>query len=98
MNDLYEVQWTERSLSNALGFKEYIKRKFNKKGIVRFEGLLRQFENTVSNFPTLYPESHKQKSLRRAVVHKNTTIYYIFKEDKVTVIAMKDNRQLKPSR
>lgn len=65
--------------------------------MVRFEELLKQFENTVSNFPTLYPESHKQKSLRRAVVHKNTAIYSIFKEYKVIVIAMKDNRQLKAS-
>lgn len=98
MDDSYEVKWTERSLSNALEIKAYLERRFSKKEIVRFEELLKQFENTVSNFPTLYPESHKQKSLRRAVVHKNTTIYYIFKEDKVTVIAMKDNRQLKPSR
>ncbi|MER3376363.1 MAG: type II toxin-antitoxin system RelE/ParE family toxin [Allomuricauda sp.] len=98
MNDLYEVQWTERSLSNALEIKAYLKRRFSGKEIVRFEELLKQFENIVSNFPTLYPESHNQKYLRRAVVHKNTTIYYIFKKDKVTVIAMKDNRQLKPSR
>ncbi len=94
----YEVKWTERSLSNALEIKAYLKKRFSGKEIVRFEELLRQFENTVSNFPTLYPESQKQKSLRRAVVHKNTTVYYIFKEDKVTIIAMKDNRQLKPSR
>ena len=94
----YEVKWTERSLSNALEIKAYLKKRFSGKEIVRFEELLRQFENTVSNFPTLYPESQKQKSLRRAVVHKNTTVYYIFKEDKVTMIAMKDNRQLKPSR
>ena len=79
----YEVKWTERSLSNALEIKAYLKKRFSGKEIVRFEELLRQFENTVSNFPTLYPESQKQKSLRRAVVHKNTTVYYIFKEDKV---------------
>ncbi|MBC30733.1 MAG: hypothetical protein CMH48_07785 [Muricauda sp.] len=96
MDDLIEVKWTERSLSNAQDIKEYIRVKFTKKEVRKFENLLKQFETTVSNFPTLYPESENQKPLRRAVIHKHTTVYYIFKENAVTVIAMKDNRKLKP--
>jgi hypothetical protein len=68
---------------NAIAIKEYLTRKFSGR--------------EVSNFPTLYPESKSQKLLRRAVIHKNTTVYYIFDEDKVTVVALKDNRQNKPS-
>lgn len=98
MDRSYEVKWTERSLSNALEIKAYLKKKFSKKEVSRFEGLLKQFENTISNFPTLYPESQNLKSLRRAVVHKNTTIYYVFDSNAVTVIAIKDNRQSKPSK
>jgi len=98
MDKSYRVKWTERSLSNALEIKTYLKRKFSKKEVSRFEDLLKQFENTVSNFPTLYPESQNQKSLRRAIVHRNTTVYYIFESDEVTVIAMKDNRQREPSK
>ncbi|NAY93456.1 hypothetical protein GTQ34_16210 [Muricauda sp. JGD-17] len=98
MDKQHEVKWTARSLSNALEIKTYLKRKFSRKEVLKFEGLLRQFELTISNFPTLYPESQNQKLLRRAVIHKNTTIYYIFDADVVTVIAMKDNRQSKPSK
>lgn len=98
MSDLIEVKWTERSLSNALDIKEYIRVKFSRKEVLKFEILLKQFETTVSNFPALYPESENQKLLRRAVIHKNTTVYYIFEENVVTVIAMKDNRQLEPNR
>ena len=98
MDSSFEVQWTERSLSNALDIKEFIGIKFTKKEVLKFESLLVEFEKTVSNFPTLYPESKSQKSLRRAVLHKRTTVYYIFKNNTVTVIAMKDNRQLKPNR
>lgn len=96
MDKPIKVNWTERSLSNAIEIKEYLKVKFTIKEVMKFEYLLKQFENTVSNFPTLYPESESQISLRRAVIHKNTTVYYIFKENMVTVIAMKDNRQFKP--
>ncbi|MDC6390529.1 type II toxin-antitoxin system RelE/ParE family toxin [Maribacter sp. PR1] len=98
MDNHYKVIWTRRSLTNALAIKSYLNKKFSKKEVVNFERLLRQFELTVSNFPTLYPESNKQKSLRRAVIHKNTTVFYIFDKNQVTVIAMKDNRQEKASK
>jgi plasmid stabilization system protein ParE len=97
MDKSLQVVWTKRSLSNALGIKNYLIKKFSTKEVVKFENLLRQFELTVSNFPTLYPESRKQKLLRRAVIHKNTTVFYIYDKNKVTVIAMKDNRQSKAS-
>lgn len=95
MDKPFEVEWTKRSLQNAAAIRNYPVLKFTKKEVSRFEGLLRQFELTVSNFPTLYPESQSQKNLRRAVIHRNTTVYYIFNKDKVTVIAMKDSRQEK---
>ena len=97
MDKSYEVQWTDRSLRNAIQIKKYLIRKFGQLEVKKFEGLLREFELTVSNFPTLYPESIIQKRLRRAVIHKNTTIYYLFTLDKVVVVAMKDNRQAKAS-
>ncbi len=96
MDNVIKVKWTERSLSNALDIKNYLKVNFTKREVLKFENLLKQFENTVSNFPTLYPESESKKPLRKAVIHKRTTVYYVFKENIVTVIAMKDNRQRNP--
>lgn len=95
MDKAYEVEWTKRSLQNAVVIRSYLMLKFTKKEVSKFESLLRQFELTVSNFPTLYPESQSKKNLRRAVIHKHTTVYYYFDNNKVTVIAMKDNRQEK---
>ncbi len=98
MDNPCAVEWTKRSLLNALSIKKYLIKKFSSKEVSKFESLLKQFELTISNFPTLYPESKSQKLLRRAVIHKNTTVYYIFDKNKVTVIAMKDNRQDKASK
>lgn len=98
MDKVYEVEWTNRSLLNAISIKKYLIRKFGLKESVIFEDLLKEFERTVSNFPTLYPESNSQKLLRRAVIHKNTTVYYKFTKNKVVVIALKDNRQEKASK
>ncbi|MFS4456028.1 hypothetical protein [Maribacter sp. 2304DJ31-5] len=87
MHKPVKVKWTRKSLSNAIGIKKYILTKFSKKEVLKFEQSLKEFEITISNFPTLYPESKAKKAIRRAVIHKNTA----------TVIAMKDNRQKKPS-
>ena len=70
MDRPYRVEWTKRSLINAIAIKNYLIQKFTVKEVVKFEKLLRQFELTVSNFPTLYPGSKSQKLLRRAVIHK----------------------------
>ena len=55
MDKAFQVVWTKRSLLNAIAIKNYLILKFSKKELSRFESLLRQFELTVSNFPTLYP-------------------------------------------
>ena len=91
MDKPYRVEWTKRSLLSAIAIKNHLIQKFTVKEVVKFE-------LTVSNFPTLYPGSKSQKLLRRAVIHKNTTVYYIFNKDKVTVVAMKDNRKAKADR
>ncbi|CAN0585128.1 unnamed protein product [Ectocarpus sp. 12 AP-2014] len=98
MDNSHEVLWTNRSLQNAINIKIYLLAKFSPKEVLKFEELLKQFELTVSNFPTLYPASIAKTQLRRAVVHKHTTVYYVFSENKITVISMKDNRQKIPKK
>lgn len=98
MNSPVEVRWTKRSLQNAQGIKKFIFTRFTEREVLVFEALLKEFEITVSHFPTIYPESKEKKNLRRAVIHKRTTVYYHYSKNIVTVIAMKDNRQGEPSR
>lgn len=98
MNKPVEVQWTRRSLRNAQSIKKFILTRFTEREVLIFETLLKEFEITVSYFPTIYPESKEKKNLRRAVIHKRTTVYYYYSKNIVTVIAMKDNRQRKSSR
>ena len=58
--------------------------------------LLKHFKKTVSIFPKIYPASTKYPSLRRAVLHKLTSVYYTIANDKIIVIAIQDNRQDTP--
>jgi len=97
MNEPIPFLWTTRSLRNANSISEYLQRRFTKKEVDRFERILKEFEKTVSLFPELYPSSATVPNLRKAVVHKFTSVFYTFENGEIVVIAMQDNRQEKPN-
>lgn len=96
MNSPLAVEWTKRSLRNAQNIRVYLGSEFTSKEIHDFEDLLRHFEDTVSIFPKIYPASTKYPSLRRAVLHKLTSVFYTIRDNKIIVIAIQDNRQEAP--
>lgn len=96
MTKSLEVKWTARSLSNAQSIRNYLTRKFTKREEKNFLKLISQFEQAISLFPELYPASHKYPELRKAVLHKHTSVYYYVRGSEIIVVAMQDNRQLKP--
>jgi len=98
MTDPFEVEWTKRCLRNAIGIREYLFNEFNDKEVQNFENLLKDFEKTVSIFPQIYPKSRKHPELRKAVLHKLTSVFYTIKTKRIVVIAMQDNRQEKPEK
>ncbi len=96
MPEPMEVEWTERSLKNAKSIRRYLQKQFTSNEVDAFEKLLESFERIVVRFPTLYPQSQKYPELRRAVLHKFTTVFYMTEKSKIYVIAVQDNRQDKP--
>lgn len=97
MPEKLEVYWTERSVRNAQQILDYLQSRFTHKEEKEFESSLKNFEKNVAIFPFLYPHSAKYPDLRKAVVHKFTSIFYKVTSDKIIVVAMQDNRQEKPS-
>jgi hypothetical protein len=69
-NSVYNISYSNRSLSDALRIKEYLLYKFTQKELNNFYHMLGVFESIVSKFPKLYPQSSKNKRLRRAVLSK----------------------------
>ena len=98
MTEPFEVEWTKRSLRNAKSIREYLHNEFSEKETQNFENLLEDFMKTVSIFPHIFPQSRKYPELRKAVLHKLTSVFYTIKTKKIIVIAMQDNRQDKPGK
>ena len=91
-NSLLNVLYTKRANSDAVTIKNYLLYKFTQKEVDNFYELLRIFENIVSAFPQLYPKSVTGKSLHRAVLSKQLSVFYSVSENAITVISILDNR------
>lgn len=85
------VEYSAQSLSNASEIITYLQNKFSEKEIDKFYKSLSNFEKTVSIYPTLYPESQNMK-IRRAVLSKVLSVYYLINKNKIAVVAILDNR------
>lgn len=98
MSQSYQVHWTERSLRNASDIQDYLRINFSEREVDRFKSIMKAFERNVAAFPFLYPESSTYPQLRRAVLHKNLSVFYTVNKNKIIVVAMQDNRQNKPGK
>jgi hypothetical protein len=85
------VDYSQQSLKNAKEIVAYLKLKFSEKEVNNFFQTLNDFENIVSIFPTLYSESQKKK-VRKAVLSKVLSVFYSIKRNKISIIAIFDNR------
>jgi len=86
------VDWTNRAVSDSLAIKKYLQKEFSQKEIDHFYKLLESFERIIISFPKLYPQSIKNKKVRRAVLSKQLSVFYKLAKDHIIVLAVLDNR------
>ena len=85
------VDYSQQSLKNAKEIVAYLKLKFSEKEVNNFFQTFNDFENIVSIYPNLYSESQKKK-IRKAVLSKVLSVFYSIKRNKISIIAIFDNR------
>lgn len=91
------VEYSKQSLKNAKEIVAYLNWKFTENEINKFYQALNDFEKTISVYPTLYSES-PEKKIRRAVLSKFLSVYYSINKNKISIIAIFDNRWDETSR
>ncbi len=85
------VEYSPSSLNNAIEIVSYLRRKFTEKEVNRFYQFLYDFEQIIGLYPTLYAESSR-KNIRRAVLSKELSVFYVVKKNKINIVAIIDNR------
>jgi plasmid stabilization system protein ParE len=85
------VEYSKQALSNAKEIVSYLNNKFTEKEVNNFYQILANFENIIISYPTLYSQS-KVKKIRRAVLSSELSVYYQIRKNKISIIAILDNR------
>lgn len=72
----YKLSWSEESISNLEEIIDYLRHKWTEKEVESFKNKLsRQIDLIISN-PKMFPVSSHVPRLRKAVLSKQTSIYY----------------------
>ena len=87
----FTVEYSKQSVENAKEIVSYLQKKFTEKEVNNFYKALGDFEKIISLYPTLYSASQK-KRIRRAVLSKVLSVYYSINKNKISIIAIFDNR------
>ncbi len=85
------IEYSKQSLISAAEIVAYLKNKFSQREIDAFYQALEDFEKIIALFPTLYKQSNRLK-IRRAVLSKVISVYYLYRGNKVSIIDIHDNR------
>lgn len=93
MKNTYKLVWSDEALINLKGIIDYLEKRWTKREIKKFAQLLDKQLNLIQNNPLLFSESHRSHGLRKAVLSRQTTIYYKIVNFEIHIITLFDNRQ-----
>ena len=93
MKNIYNIIWTREAVNNLDDITEYLLDFWSEREFKIFIEKLEKLLALISDTPTIFPASKKRKNLRRAVLSKQTTIYYSVESDAITIISLFNNRR-----
>ena len=79
----YKIFWTEEAISNLEEIIDYLYSRWTKREVDNFKAKLSKQINLISQNPKLFPVSTFQPRLRKAVLSKQTSIFYEVKNDTI---------------
>jgi plasmid stabilization system protein ParE len=89
----YKLFWSDEAVRNLEEILDDLNYKWTQKEVTNFkEKLNRQLELIISN-PYLFPASQYKPRLRKAVLSKQTTIFYEIRENRIYLAYLHLNRK-----
>jgi hypothetical protein len=76
MDSDYKILWTDEAINNLCEILDYLKYRWTQREITNFKKKLNKKIGLIKKNPTLFPVSTYNKRLRKAVLSKQTTIFY----------------------
>ena len=92
MKSGYKILWTEHALNELSDTYEYLELHFTERELKKLSSELDRTLQLISQNPYLFPLS-ELKGVRRIVIKKYNTIYYLEKENCIEILSFFSNRQ-----
>ncbi|MEM7180210.1 MAG: type II toxin-antitoxin system RelE/ParE family toxin [Spirochaetota bacterium] len=91
----HSVKWTKKADKDYSQILQYLKEEFGLKVAVNFKTKVEKEINRITKWPKMNPISEFLKIVRRAVIVKQVSLYYVEIEYKkeIIVIRLYDNRK-----
>lgn len=88
----YKIVWSQESLKNLENILAYLNGEWTERETFKFKSKLRKQIEIISNHPKLFPISQFQPRLRKAVLSKQTSIFYEIKGEQVFIVYLFSNK------
>ncbi len=88
----FKLRWSDEAVKNLDGILKDIKFKWSDKEVDIFKGKLSHQLDLIVQNPYIFPASTIKNGLRKAVLSKQTTIFYEIMEDKVYLAYLHVNK------
>ena len=88
----YKLFWSKESISNLESILSYLESEWTDREIASFKRKLSKQLELIEKNPRLFPVSDVQPRLRKAVLSKQTTIFYELKEYEIHIAYLFNNR------
>lgn len=82
----YKLYWSNESLNNLEDILDYLNKKWTSSEVEDFKQKLRRQIDIILSFPEIFPVSQIQPRLRKAVLSKQTTVFYEINDDRITIV------------
>ncbi len=93
MKNIYKFIWTDEAIAGLKEIILYLEDNFAEKEVKKFAEIFEKYLNLIQTNPKTFSFYEKSKNIRRAVIAKLTSIYYIFDKETITIISVFNNRK-----
>lgn len=82
----YKIFWTKNSLDNLDEILDYLNNRWTNREVINFKNKLGRQIKLIEQNPFLFPASNYNNRLRKAVLSKQTTIFYEVRDKLIYIV------------
>lgn len=90
---VYELRWSEEAVINLEDTINYIKNRWTEKEVNNFKKKLRKQLALIVKNPFMFPSTELRANLRKAVLSRQTSIFYEVSEQTIFLVYLHLNKQ-----